>query len=254
MSAATYETVGTGDESLNIRTKDEEAAKTLTRGIILEILDNAIDIVDNDVESSADQIKHDPVKNKPSPSIRGSEVQRSNEVLEGQEPVCNFTRVDKKNRLTVLVKNSKQVVAKMISSKSKSGIREEMKEEEKLIEVINIDCADDKAFTCPRKWPSEEVLLSEQDTGDIMEHLSEEHMYEVNLDPSIEDSVEDKKVTTFKRKRWDVGRRIAGFCRKIKKGNHDDSGSRSQQDAAQSELKETHINVGGRSTQMCCVL
>lgn len=58
------------------------------------------------------------------------------ETLESPEPVIHHPRVEKKNRLTDLVKNSKQVLAKIIQSESKADIHEAKKGEEKLVEVL----------------------------------------------------------------------------------------------------------------------
>lgn len=201
--------------------------------------------------------------------MAGTGDQRNSiETLESPEPVIRHPRVEKKNRLTDLVKNSKQVLAKIIQSESKADIHEAKKGEEKLVEVlpptlfvystfyvlfvqvIDLDCPkpNDNPFKIRKKPLPEEVPLPEDNSTDLL-NPPEDLMDEIKLNsPKDDPTVEKKRMTfprasgararaafvakcrtlkkeaTMKRKKWDVGSRIANFFRK-KRGQIEEAGS-----------------------------
>lgn len=159
MSAMACEIIGTGDGKLGSPRKNE-GSKTIAKDVVLEIIDNALDIVDDKSRSVMDKILVEELqerftltKDKPPTPLTGKTTNLNNlvtkvamagtgdqrdsiETLESPEPVICHPRVEKKNRLTDLVKNSKQVLAKIIQSESKADIQDTKKGEEKLVEVL----------------------------------------------------------------------------------------------------------------------
>lgn len=68
-------------------------------------------------------------------SNQGTGDQKSNESFERQEPIPYHPPVEKKSRLTDLVRNSKQILAKIMMTDSKMNLNPEEKKEEEVVKV-----------------------------------------------------------------------------------------------------------------------
>ncbi|XP_066246423.1 uncharacterized protein [Euwallacea similis] len=266
--------IGTGNRNLEKLVRNEGASKTIAKDIVLEIVANALDITDNNTMTRipAEPFKKVPVKKKPLAQIRGIGDQRSNETLEAQETIIHSPRARKKNRLTDLAENSKQVISKMISSECKASPYDEKKDQKKLVELTDVVYIKDEPFQSKYKERPEKVSLPKGDTNENMmtKPASEKLMGNVNLDPTKEDSVEKKRMTfpratgsraktvfmakcrtlkkeaiNFNKKKWDVGGRIVNFFKK-KKGSQNGEGSKSQQSEEMSDLEENGSKYEGQ--------
>ncbi|XP_050293915.1 uncharacterized protein LOC126734367 [Anthonomus grandis grandis] len=279
MSTIPCEIIGTGDGEVKEVAKNEcVATKSIANDIVLEIVDNALDLVDdNSVLNKQKRMDNNPfeeykkdkrgdekiyAKEKPT-SLIGTGDQKSNEAFEPQEPTTYHPPVEKKNRLTDLVKNSKQLLAKIIMSDSKVLLQAEKKEDEKVMEVIELDCVQlsDIPYKKKIKMSPETIPLPKNDSHEILEPPpTDDSMVDIGLNSSTEEpkkeEVKERKRMTFprasgskakaafaakcrtlkreatnlKKKKWDVSNKIVNFFRK-KRSIKDDgaSGSKSTQ-------------------------
>ncbi|XP_030756734.1 uncharacterized protein LOC115882682 [Sitophilus oryzae] len=266
MAAVACEIVGTGDgkiENLH-KSSDRLTSKVIAKELVLEIVNSALDMVEEsscsrEMMENEEKIRDkkcygsDDPKEKIVVPLKGTGDQGSNEAFE-QTEVCPFhPPVEKKNRLTDLVKNSKQLLAKIMMSESKVSFQQQKKEEqeEHVVDVIELDCIQihDLPFTCRQKILPEEVPLPRNDSLEILNPPIEEASLEEDQDIGEESEVMPgkskeslKKTSTFprsngakakaafaakcrtlrmstlnlKKKKWNVGGRIVNFFKKKK--------------------------------------
>nr|XP_976464.1 PREDICTED: uncharacterized protein LOC663839 isoform X2 [Tribolium castaneum] len=139
------------------------------------------------------------------------------------EPVKRNT-LERKNRLTNLVRHSKQMLAKLVTNEPESEVRMTKSEEihEKLLKVIDLEGNDHKNFA---------EGCSSSTTG-ILRMPPESSMDMVDLEPSIsrvDDDVDteteqhgeefrsdDKKCSNVSKKKWNFGAKIMKYLRRNK--------------------------------------
>ncbi|KAJ8920461.1 hypothetical protein NQ315_005329 [Exocentrus adspersus] len=177
----------------------------------------------------------------------GDQLKGDDEVVEDDR---RHPRVEKKNRLTDLVKNSKHVLAKLILNEHKEST-ESMKNEkvEKVLRVVDLDIGE-PSFKSRKKIHPENIPLPRSDSREILQSpIPEETMDEIQLYGSPDDKCAGKgdicqKTMTFplasgsaksltlaercrtlkfpmelKKKKWNIGSKIVNYIRKHKKGD-----------------------------------
>ncbi|XP_076258012.1 uncharacterized protein LOC143195046 [Rhynchophorus ferrugineus] len=265
MAAVTCDIIGTGDGKAETMAKCEGfSSSNIAKEIVLEIVNNAMEKSRSasSIEAVSSNMTVDALKSKSKSNRReskektmvpliGTGDQKSSGTLVKPESVRFHPPVEKKNRLTDLVKNSKQILARIMMTDSKSNLQPDLiptltKEEETVIDVIELDCVQlhDIPFKCYRSIPPEEVPLPRNDSDDILSPATEE--VSLQVDEFSGESTEKpigatKKMMTFprvsgskarsafaskyrtlkggislKKKKWNVGDRIAKFFRKKK--------------------------------------
>ncbi|ENN71713.1 hypothetical protein HUJ04_006191 [Dendroctonus ponderosae] len=240
--------VGTGDGKLPTNV----ASKTIAKDIVLEIVDNVLDTVDGKemeqitVEEFKERFSQEMAgnKSKPGNSLIGTGDQKSSDALKTPEALFSHPPVEKKSRLTDLVKNSKQVLAKIMMSDSKLKLPQEKKEDEKIVEVVELDCIQPSDVPFKSRIVPEEVPLPDTDSDATPSppHF-EESLEEIGLDPAKNEEIPPadgrrrmtfpraggsrakaafvarcrtlkREATNLKKKKWDVKGKIVNFFRK----------------------------------------
>ncbi|RZB39846.1 uncharacterized protein BDFB_004577, partial [Asbolus verrucosus] len=137
------------------------------------------------------------------------------------EPVKRNT-LERKNRLTNLVRNSKQMLARFVSNESDNDLKMAKSEEthEKLIKVIDLD-ADSSNFAeagsssaVPRitQMPSESTM----DLVDLEPHLQKNDYSETETDEReiASSKIEAKKSDNVTKKKWNFGAKIMKYIKR----------------------------------------
>ncbi|CAG9772993.1 unnamed protein product [Ceutorhynchus assimilis] len=165
MSTFTCEIIGTGDGKLeNLEKTHSPPSTSMVKGIVEDIIENALDISENSCVAAP---------REKSPCFFGTGDQKSDEDIK-KKISCYFPQVEKKTRLTDLVRNSKQILQKMMMSESKTTIQEQERKaeelQEKLIQAIDLDCIQLSDVQHKIKTPisPEEVDLPKNDSADIL--------------------------------------------------------------------------------------
>lgn len=258
--------LGTGDCELNKNCKsDIKLVDNLASDLVVEILENALEIVD-DVEVKTCKLGGDIMEtlsskfqemnlteslNSPDDivcerSLKGLGDQlKAEEGALSEEPI-KHPPVEKKNRLTDLVKNSKQILSKLILSESTHNI--EVKNE-KVIRVVDLDSKEQRYKTKVAVKP-ENVPLPPCESSEILQTLDEgnadrpegEKLEEVELaSTSFKSDIEEIRAKTmtfplagpsapsssfldryrtlkfshdFKHKKWNIGSKIINYIKK----------------------------------------
>lgn len=118
-----------------------------------------------------------------------------------QEPIPETPQVEKKSRVTDLIKNSKQILSEYIMKEKAKPMQDKLEEtQEEIIQVIELDCVKpgDEPFKAHRKYIPEEVPLPDDDEEieEIIRVQPDDHTMEaVNLS---EQNVEDQNACTSK--------------------------------------------------------
>lgn len=260
---------GTGDCESKLHCKSEtDLAQIVATELVSEILDNALDIVEECEQEKSAKVVGDILESlasrfqemniseenknssKPPCEKGGSHplLKGVGDQLEGDEVVqegssTKYPPVEKKNRLTDLVKNSKHVLAKLILNERREAF-EAMNE--KVIRVVDLDNGE-ASFKVRRSIIPENIPLPRSDSREILEEtIIEETMDEIQLYASSEKQCEGKgdvyKTMTFplasgsgknlslaarcrtlkfpvelKKKKWNIGSKIINYIRKHKK-------------------------------------
>lgn len=172
----------------------------------------------------------------------GDQLESEEEIIQ-EETSVKYPPVEKKNRLTDLVKNSKHVLAKLILNERRDTF--EMKNE-KVVRIVDLNSGE-PSFKVRRNIVPENIPLPKSDSREILEEtIVEETMDEIQLYASDEkcEGKGDiyKKTMTFplasgsgknlsiaarcrtlkfpvelKKKKWNIGSKIINYIRKHKK-------------------------------------
>nr|CAI5869458.1 unnamed protein product [Callosobruchus analis] len=264
MSCEVVNTIGTGDCELEKNCKSERGfANLVATELVSEIIENALDIVDEKAKKEDTSIGNilDKLSNKFKDMVLAEDVPKAEETcsispkggigdqlnVDGsimeEEPV-RLPPVEKKNRLTDLVKNSKHILAKLIMTESKENTGDD--KEEKVMSVVDLDSGD----------PPFRVISEKTDESAIHEQSDEYKMEEIKLCSQSSETTPkesyDKKTMTFplvasssssgktgslasryrtlkfpqelmKKKKWNIGTKIVNYIRKHqKKGEKED--------------------------------
>ncbi|KAJ8935938.1 hypothetical protein NQ314_012559 [Rhamnusium bicolor] len=269
MSCEVLNKIGTGDCETNLLCKsDPNFAKLVASELVAEILESALDIVEdcekekstkvvgdilenlankfqemNISEENKDLIASLSEKDECSLPLKGlgDQLKADGEIIT-EEASVRHPPVEKKNRLTDLVKNSKHVLAKLILNENKEA--KFGPKNEKLIRVVELDSGD-QPFKTRKKVLPENVPLPRNDSEEILEEPKENDvMDEIQLFGSSEKNgsqEEDdyKKRMTFplaggsgktlsigarcrtlkfpgelNAKKWNIGSKIINYIRK----------------------------------------
>lgn len=261
---------GTGDCESKLHCKSEtDLAQIVASELVSEILENALDIVEECEQEKSTRVVGDILetlanrfqemniseenKNSPKQSCEkegsfpllkgvGDQLEGEEEVLQ-EENSNKFPPVEKKNRLTDLVKNSKHVLAKLILNERKESFE---KKNEKVIRVVDLESGE-PSYKVRRSIIPENIPLPKNDSREILgDTIPEETMDEIQLYGSTEKQCEGKgdvyKTMTFplasgsgrnlslaarcrtlkfpvelKKKKWNIGAKIINYIRKHKK-------------------------------------
>lgn len=223
-------------------------------------MENALDIVD-DTEEKSCKLAGDIMETlsckfqdlKLSENVNCSEVQlcqrslkglgdqlKADEYASSEEPV-QHPPVEKKNRLTDLVKNSKQVLSKLILNDSNNH---GLVKHEKVLRVVNLDSKKGK-YKVKQTIKPETVPLPPSDSDEMLNQMNEnteQKLDEVELaDATFKTNVEEiraktmtfplagpsnsspsllrryrtlKFATDLKQKKWNIGSKIINYIKK----------------------------------------
>uniref|UniRef100_A0A6P7FQC1 Uncharacterized protein LOC114332847 n=1 Tax=Diabrotica virgifera virgifera TaxID=50390 RepID=A0A6P7FQC1_DIAVI len=207
MSCEIVEIIGTGDYETyeKISKNQSNFATVLASELVSDIIDNALDIVEDKdrqkMNTSGDIFEN--LSNKfqglviteeqrymegvPAASSKillegiGDQLQREQEIE--KEAVIKHPPVEKKNRLSDLVKNSKQLLTKIMHAESKAELSDA--KSEKVVKVVDLDAVE-VPYKVKKILKPEDVLLPGNDSDEILQSPSEdeEPLEEIQLHAS----------------------------------------------------------------------
>lgn len=223
--------------------------------MVSEIIDNALDVVE---ELEAKSVKNvgdilENLSNKFQELAISEEKSKISEIMEGSHastfgvgdhidankevstpPGIRQPPVEKKSRLTDLVKNSKHLWAKLMLNEHKDETRDS--KSEKILRVVDLDCKEQPFKAVKSEQLPEDLPLPRSDSEDILNSPDENNsLDEINLSSSHGDEI--KKTMTFplagssgkslmecyrtikltadlKKKKWNIGTKIVNYIRK----------------------------------------
>ncbi|CAH1984981.1 unnamed protein product [Acanthoscelides obtectus] len=275
MSCELVNTIGIGDCEFDKNRKSERVfATTIADEFVSEIIENALDIVDETARQEEASIGYilDNLSNKFKDMVLVEELPKSvdkrsispkggigdqlkiDESMVEEETV-RLPPVEKKNRLTDLVKNSKHILAKLIMTEAKENPVDD--KEEKVVRVVDIDSGD----------PPFKVVPEHKHETVLREGGEENKMEDVQLGQSSETTPKesyDKKTMTFpmttstsssgntgslasryrtlkftqelmKKRNWSFGTKILNYIRK-----HQKKGEKEKKTEDESELNASN--------------
>lgn len=182
--------------------------------MVVEILENALEIVDDPEETTSsfsgnimESLSSTFQDVKTAENLQSSETITCKRPLKGlgdqlkaEEDAINEEQirhppVEKKNRLTDLVKNSKQILSKLILNESSH--RMEMNTE-KLIRVVDLDTQENR-YKLKQIIDPENVPLPPSDSCEILNKLGDENkMEEIELaNSSLKNDIEEIRAKTM---------------------------------------------------------
>ncbi|KAG5883477.1 hypothetical protein JTB14_038351 [Gonioctena quinquepunctata] len=265
MSCEVINKIGTGDCDLEKISKSEQKLATaIATELVSEILEDALDIVEEIEEKSTVKVVGDIFDNLSNqfqelviseeklkmekiegiistPPLTGLGDQLETDEGIGEETPIKHQTVEKKSRLTDLVKNSKQILAKLMQSESTKETSSGNSPTEKVICVIELDSGDQAPKTA--EISPENIPLPRNDSCEILKVLDREDMDEIQLssfsDKGTQKGEDYKKTMTFplagpseknlsfsaryrtlkfpyelKKKKWNFGTKIMNYIRK----------------------------------------
>ncbi|XP_056640337.1 uncharacterized protein LOC130447501 [Diorhabda sublineata] len=249
MSFEIVNKIGTGDCEILEKIKDEDTAITIASDIVTDIINNALDIaeergnigdiLEEEFEEETSKDKRKVTENAAGP-FQGVGDQLGDDV--NKEPKIQHRPVEKKSRLTDLVKNSKQLLAKLMLNESRGELHDT--KSEKLVKVVELD-SKEQPYRVKNVNAPEDTRLPSDDSDEILNERSgdEEILDEIQLSVSQGDDLQSKeslkKTMTFplagpskktlmdryrtlkfagefKKKQWNFGSRIMDYIRKQK--------------------------------------
>ncbi|KAJ8954992.1 hypothetical protein NQ318_000424 [Aromia moschata] len=267
MSCEVLNKIGTGDCERNVHHKsDPNLAKIIATELVAEIIENALDIVEDSDERKSTTVVGDILDSLTKKFDKEMEMMEDSAKFDDKEECCSLPLkglgdqlnadkeiirvetsvrhppVEKRNRLTDLVKNSKHILAKLILNESKEALAAK---NEEVIRVVELDSGD-QPFKIDRKILPENIPLPRDDSKEILEEdqAENEKMDEIELvEPNDNEGGKGeevhKKTMTFpmdgrsgkamglaarcrtlkfpqelKKKKWNIGSKLINYIRK----------------------------------------